>query len=752
VRSKPEPALSHDDPSSLAPPEVIGPYRVLHQIGSGVLGPVFRALHSDSQQIVAVKLFRLDWPPERARALAGGLGTLIETLPAHPSLVMPLAAGLDGSTAWLAQDLVAADGLEARMRRRTPVSADVLLGVLRQVASALDASNAAGWRHGALHPRDILVDTGGGARLTGIGVAQVIERYGAQAPRRRPYCAPERSLGHPWDTRADVYALAAIAVEWAGPRRGRGTSEDDLEALLGRAGFDGRAAAAVLARGSAASSNQRPASATALIDALAETVSAAPDADARRRRRAPVAPLLDAVAAPAAPDEPSADADAPTLVAEPPAASRPEVEPDSSPPAVEDGGVASGPEPALAIAEPAPVPGPALEAAAEGTVGGGHTPPQAEGSPPATPAAAEPEPGTPPTAAPRVERPHSMWGAYAPRSPVSVEPPRAAEPDLEIRGRSASVDPIRDAQRDDQQADELWDRRLDADADRERAAVVAPPPARRGGLADWWPWAAVLLFGVAIGFMLGRWSAGPLPGAPKTPEQTAQAQSQPPGEQRVQLADEQARAEPAVGSPAPPAPGTTVDRSPPGAPAPAPVATPQGRRDTSGTRSRQTPAATPLPPDGVLVVRSTPSAAQVRVNGRDRGTTPLTLRGLAPGRYVIETSRAGFTSDSRRVEMTARQPSRTVQVTLKPVPQSPAPAAPRPGAAMASIEFVTRPVGARVFVDGQPIGVTPLRLLEVSPGSKSVRFELAGHRTWTATIAVAAGEARKVAASLEPLP
>lgn len=771
MRSAPEPALSHDDPSSLAPPEVIGPYRVLHQIGSGVLGPVYRALHPDSQQIVAVKLFRLDWPPEQARALAGGLGTLIETLPPHPSLVAPLAAGLDGATAWLAQELVAADGLEARMRRRTAISGDVLVGVLRQVASVLDAANDAGWRHGALHPRDILVDTAGAARVTGVGVAQVVERFGAQAPRRRPFCAPERALGHPWDLRADVYALAAIAVEWVGQKRGRGAAEEDLEAALGRAGFDGSAAAAVLARGTAASSGQRPASATALLDALAATVVSHPDAESRRRKRAQAAPLFAAAAEAAPPPVPPAAPgrdeghEAPPVIVEADVAPRPT---DRAPEEEPFTAVVGADEPTLVV-EPPPQPE-AGAASADGRrspveasppdAAGSDEPAAVEPPPPSAPVSpGEAPPAEPLAAAPaeplvdafdsgrRVGTPtptHSMWGALAvTRVDGPVRTPAPPGPDLPIDGATteggeAPVERAAPASHDS----EFWDQRLDA-ADERSAPAAAPAPVNSLAGRAWWPWALVLLVGVAIGFVLGRWSAAPAPRTAAVPAARDAAV------ERAELRDEPAQAEPAVSAPAPPPAASTVEASPPGAPAA--VARPEPRREAP---RRNTAPATPAPRaiEGQLAVRSTPAGARVRLNGTDRGSTPLTLRGLAPGRYTLEVARGGYLADTRRVEITARRPSQALEITLKPVPRA-APAAPAGAAAStASIEFVTRPPGSRVFVDGQPIGVTPLKLLEVAPGAKAIRFELAGHRTWTATVTVAAGEARRVAASLEPLP
>ena len=43
----------------------------MHQIGSGVLGPVFRAYPQDGEQVVALKAFLLDLAPEQAVGLGG---------------------------------------------------------------------------------------------------------------------------------------------------------------------------------------------------------------------------------------------------------------------------------------------------------------------------------------------------------------------------------------------------------------------------------------------------------------------------------------------------------------------------------------------------------------------------------------------------------------------------------------------------------------------------------------------------------
>ena len=67
----------HTDAPGTAPPDAFGPFRVLHQIGAGTLGPVFRAYDPEQEKLVAVKWFRLDLPPERTHRLVAELEQLI---------------------------------------------------------------------------------------------------------------------------------------------------------------------------------------------------------------------------------------------------------------------------------------------------------------------------------------------------------------------------------------------------------------------------------------------------------------------------------------------------------------------------------------------------------------------------------------------------------------------------------------------------------------------------------------------------
>ena len=190
---------------------------------------------------------------------------------------------------------------------------------------------------------------------------------------------------------------------------------------------------------------------------------------------------------------------------------------------------------------------------------------------------------------------------------------------------------------------------------------------------------------------------------------------------------------------------------PPPVPEDAPAPTPEPER------------AVPAAAAGRLVVRSTPSRAGVTVNGEWKGRTPLTLDKLAIGAYSVRVVQQGYEVSSQDVRLTAGQPARTLtfrlqrpaRATATRPPAATRPAAPSPpppsqaGTLTGSIYVDSRPRGARVLIDGKPVGVTPLSVPDIRIGSHVVRIELDDHRPWTTSTSVKAADMTRVTGSLE---
>jgi len=111
--------------------------------------------------------------------------------------------------------------------------------------------------------------------------------------------------------------------------------------------------------------------------------------------------------------------------------------------------------------------------------------------------------------------------------------------------------------------------------------------------------------------------------------------------------------------------------------------------------------------------------------------------------------RAAVTPRSRLDELRQRLEHEIARHLATPAP-SPQPTA--PPAAEGRLEVTSEPPGARVFVDGAPIGSTPLTGHAVAAGAHEVRLELQGFTAEEETVTVTAGGTYSLDRTLRALP
>ena len=195
-----------------------------------------------------------------------------------------------------------------------------------------------------------------------------------------------------------------------------------------------------------------------------------------------------------------------------------------------------------------------------------------------------------------------------------------------------------------------------------------------------------------------------------------------------------------AGKPAPIAPNAPIA---PVAPSPSP-----SRPASGAVRGTQT---------GSVLIRSTPADADVLVNGKPRGKTPLALRDLALGSYTIRVARDGYATEERTLQLTTRRPTTSTTINLRSAsgnahatrPGLPAEAMGDASATAGGLNVQSRPAGARVFVNNRLAGSTPIAIPDLPAGPATVRIEMDGYQPWMTTVSVSAGGQTKVAASLE---
>lgn len=119
-----------------------------------------------------------------------------------------------------------------------------------------------------------------------------------------------------------------------------------------------------------------------------------------------------------------------------------------------------------------------------------------------------------------------------------------------------------------------------------------------------------------------------------------------------------------------------------------------------------------LTDSATLRVESTPAGADVSLNGVPRGQTPLVLERIPDGDSEVEVRAEGYAPFRQSIRLAAGDDEK-LAIALTPLP--------------GTLQVVSMPEGARVYVDNQYRGDTPFTLAELAPGNYRVRVELAAH-------------------------
>ncbi len=185
------------------------------------MGVVFSAYNVRDHRAVALKLLTVDLakdPSSRDRFQRES--RLARTLHS-PHAVAVLDAGEHQGELWLEMPLLPGEDLQDRLQREGPVPARIALGIVRQVASALDAAHAIGLIHRDVKPANVrLIDASRPAVphafLGDFGLTRSFGPIDASLTQANEtvgtahYMAPEQVRRLPLDPRTDVYSLACL--------------------------------------------------------------------------------------------------------------------------------------------------------------------------------------------------------------------------------------------------------------------------------------------------------------------------------------------------------------------------------------------------------------------------------------------------------------------------------------------------------------------------------------------------------------
>ncbi len=201
------------------------PYRLIRPLGGGGMGHVYLAQHKELGSEAAVKLLTPDLADdekamERLRREARAAAQI-----GNPHIIEIYDLGVtEDRRPYVVMRRVRGRDLKSALDEGGPMEPGRVVGLVKQIASALTDAHRVGVIHRDLKPENVMLEdrpTGEHATILDFGIAQSLEEADRDTRLTRQgqivgtpgYIAPEQALAKPIDGRADQYALAVIVYE-----------------------------------------------------------------------------------------------------------------------------------------------------------------------------------------------------------------------------------------------------------------------------------------------------------------------------------------------------------------------------------------------------------------------------------------------------------------------------------------------------------------------------------------------------------
>jgi serine/threonine-protein kinase len=205
----------HKRPPAPEPRSLAG-CRILRRLGEGGMGAVYLGYHEEEKRPVAIKVLAAEVASNPVCVTCFQREAHTSLVLDHPNIVRGLGSGRDEATGlhYLVREFVDGPSAHLLLDRLGRVSVGDVVCIGLDVARALDYLHARQLVHRDIKPDNILLSSGGTAKLTDLGLVQRIGE-----PQRRTavhgfgtsyYMPCEQALNaRAADARSDIYALGA---------------------------------------------------------------------------------------------------------------------------------------------------------------------------------------------------------------------------------------------------------------------------------------------------------------------------------------------------------------------------------------------------------------------------------------------------------------------------------------------------------------------------------------------------------------
>ncbi len=195
-----------------------GRYRGLEKIGDGAMATVYRAMDTELDEVVALKVLKSDFAGDEDHIARFKREIALARSITHPNVYRIYDIGASGKVQFISMEYIDGTELKKLITSGARPSIEEGLEILRQICLALRQAHLKGIIHRDLKPHNIMVENGTGRCVVmdfGIAIGEhssSITQAGAFVGTPE-YISPEQAGSRALDHTTDIYSLGVIMYE-----------------------------------------------------------------------------------------------------------------------------------------------------------------------------------------------------------------------------------------------------------------------------------------------------------------------------------------------------------------------------------------------------------------------------------------------------------------------------------------------------------------------------------------------------------
>jgi len=192
-------------------------YQVIEELGKGGMGRVYKALDTEVNEKIAIKLIKPEIAKEKKTIERFRNELRLARKVRHKNVCQMFDLSKEQGRYYITMEYIRGDDLKSLIRRMGRFSPAQAINTALQVCDGLAEAHKLGVIHRDLKPQNIMIDQDGIARIMDFGIARSLEGKGLTGMGvmigTPEYMSPEQVEGKDTDQRSDIYSLGVILFE-----------------------------------------------------------------------------------------------------------------------------------------------------------------------------------------------------------------------------------------------------------------------------------------------------------------------------------------------------------------------------------------------------------------------------------------------------------------------------------------------------------------------------------------------------------